>query len=274
MRSALQKHEADSGGVATATTAISRDGRGALSSGVGSCGRSPIVDFFASVWERQPKMDYDVHVIKEGYSLMSNDGRTMVANGTSTLVRGTGFNVIVDTLSAWDKDFLIESLSKLGVSCDEVNYVVCTHGHSDHIGNLNLFQRATHIIGTSVSNGDVYQLDTFDKDEPYRIATDVQIIPTPGHTLSDVSVIVKTAKLGTVAITGDLFEKAEDIDDPRIWREVAGSEDPKQQVKSRQMILHIADFVVPGHGPMFKVTDAMREKHLELLDCTVVDGLE
>ncbi|EEC08954.1 hypothetical protein IscW_ISCW005784 [Ixodes scapularis] len=73
---------------------------------------------------------------------------------------------------------------------------------------------------------------------------------------------------------GDLFEKAEDIDDPRIWREVAGSEDPKQQVKSRQMILHIADFVVPGHGPMFKVTDAMREKHLELLDCTVADGLE
>lgn len=274
MRSALQKHQADSGSVATATTAISRDARNALSSDVGSCGRSPIVDFFASVWERQPKMDYDVHVIKEGYSLMSNDGRTMVANGTSTLVRGTGFNVIVDTLSAWDKDFLIESLSKLGVSCDEVNYVVCTHGHSDHIGNLNLFQRATHIIGTSVSNGDVYQLDTFDKDEPYRIATDVQIIPTPGHTLSDVSVIVKTAKLGTVAITGDLFEKAEDIDDPRIWREVAGSEDPKQQVKSRQMILHIADFIVPGHGPMFKVTDAMREKHLELLDCTVADGLE
>lgn len=74
----------------------------------GSGGRSPIVDFFASVWAKQPKMDYDIHVIKEGYSVMSRDSRSMVANATSTLIRGTGFNVIVDTLSAWDKDFLVE----------------------------------------------------------------------------------------------------------------------------------------------------------------------
>ncbi|KAH9370905.1 hypothetical protein HPB48_019730 [Haemaphysalis longicornis] len=144
-------------------------------------------------------------------------------------------------------------LEKLGVSCDEINYVVCTHGHSDHIGNLNLFQRATHIIGTTVSSGDVYQLCTFENDEPYRIATDVQVIPTPGHTLTDVSVVVKTAKLGTVAITGDLFEKVEDIGNPKLWRELGGSEDPKQQCKSRQMILDVADYIIPGHGPMFRV---------------------
>ncbi|KAK8778856.1 hypothetical protein V5799_019806 [Amblyomma americanum] len=197
MRSACRKEAANS------AIAIKDPVKEALISESSSCGRSPVVDFFTSVWERQPRMDYDINVIKEGYSLLSKDGRTMVANGTSTLVRGPGFNIIVDTLSAWDRDFLgaRTGLTKLGVSCDEINYVVCTHGHSDHIGNLNLFQRATHIIGTTVSSGDVYQLCTFENNEPYRIATDVQIIPTPGHTLTDVSVVVKTAKLGTVAIT-------------------------------------------------------------------------
>ncbi|XP_077554646.1 metallo-beta-lactamase domain-containing protein 1 isoform X2 [Haemaphysalis longicornis] len=330
MRSASRKEAAHS------AIAIKSSVKEAIVNESGSYGRSPVIDFFASAWERQPqspspsamvswseedsesalsgplevsmppedvqesplkqslekllnrlkrqssqstpsamttpkrrkqKMDYDVHVIKEGYSLLSKDGRTMVANGTSTLVRGPGFNIIVDTLSAWDKDFLVESLEKLGVSCDEINYVVCTHGHSDHIGNLNLFQRATHIIGTTVSSGDVYQLCTFENDEPYRIATDVQVIPTPGHTLTDVSVVVKTAKLGTVAITGDLFEKVEDIGNPKLWRELGGSEDPKQQCKSRQMILDVADYIIPGHGPMFRVTEHMREEHARLFEC-------
>ncbi|XP_077513954.1 metallo-beta-lactamase domain-containing protein 1-like isoform X1 [Amblyomma americanum] len=261
MRSACRKEAAN------AAIAIKDPVKEALISESSSCGRSPVVDFFTSVWERQPRMDYDINVIKEGYSLLSKDGRTMVANGTSTLVRGPGFNIIVDTLSAWDRDFLVESLTKLGVSCDEINYVVCTHGHSDHIGNLNLFQRATHIIGTTVSSGDVYQLCTFENNEPYRIATDVQIIPTPGHTLTDVSVVVKTAKLGTVAITGDLFEKEEDIENPKLWKETGGSEDPQQQCKSRQMILDVADYIIPGHGPMFKVTDEMRDKHAGLFEC-------
>lgn len=39
-------------------------------------------------------------------------------------------------------------------------------------------------------------------DEPYVIDNDVQIIQTPGHTLSDITVIVKTKCYGTVAVTG------------------------------------------------------------------------
>ena len=34
----------------------------------------------------------------------------------------------------------------------------------------------------------------------------VKVIPTPGHTLSDVSVIVKTEDLGLVAVTGMIFD--------------------------------------------------------------------
>ena len=42
------------------------------------------------------------------------------------------------------------------LSCDDINFVVCTHGHSDHIGNNNLFLNAKHIVGYGVSFQDIY----------------------------------------------------------------------------------------------------------------------
>lgn len=38
---------------------------------------------------------------------------------------------------------------------------------------------------------------------PYEIDDDVEIWPTPGHTGSDVSVVVRNTNLGTVAVTGE-----------------------------------------------------------------------
>lgn len=57
---------------------------------------------------------------------------------------------------------------------------------------------------------------------------------------------------------GDLFEKFEDIENSNIWLD-AGSEDPNQQKKNRSKIANIADWIVPGHGPKFKVTDEIRQ---------------
>lgn len=34
--------------------------------------------------------------------------------------------------------------------------------------------------------------------------------------------------------------------------------DPERQEKSRLLIADLADYIVPGHGPMFKVTEAMK----------------
>ena len=36
-------------------------------------------------------------------------------------------------------------------------------------------------------------------------------------------------KDGIVAIAGDTFEREEDLEDVSLWRDVAGSEDPKKQ---------------------------------------------
>jgi hypothetical protein len=84
--------------------------------------------------------------------------------------------------------------------------------------------------------------------------------------MSCVSVIVKNSNLqddlskpAVCVLSGDLFEKEEDIFDPKLWI-VAGSENPGLQKQHRLEIAKIADFIVPGHGPIFKVTDNFRLK--------------
>ena len=131
-------------------------------------------------------MGYEVHVLHAGYSGTTDQG--MIANCSCTLIRGR-HNVIVDTMTPWDKDriisgkatFLHETSSVLTgikhqlILCfvpsalalhkltpDDIQYVVCTHGHSDHVGNNNLFLYAKHIVGYSVSFRDVYSLHPFE----------------------------------------------------------------------------------------------------------------
>ena len=43
-----------------------------------------------------------------------------------------------------------------GLTPAEIDTVVGTHGHSDHIGNLNLFPHATVIVSYDISRGDTF----------------------------------------------------------------------------------------------------------------------
>lgn len=62
-----------------------------------------------------------------------------------------------------------------------------------------------------------------------------------------------------IYFTGDLFEKKEDISDPSIWKELGTIELQKTQSLMRSHVIDLANFIIPGHGPMFAVTDDMRK---------------
>jgi len=208
-----------------------------------------------------------VIVLQEGYSHEEDGDETaMRANCTCTLVRcRDGTNIIVDTMTAWDGEHLRSLLGNHGLGVEDIQVVVCSHGHSDHIGCNYLFQKARmHLVGACASHRDLY-LDLFPSEkQDAELAVDsnaeVVVRRTPGHTHSCVSVIVDNSQLGgRVGITGDLFERREDIDDESIWID-AGSESVKLQRQERCKIAHLCDFIVPGHGPMFAVIETMRSQ--------------
>ncbi|XP_050308325.1 metallo-beta-lactamase domain-containing protein 1 [Anthonomus grandis grandis] len=194
---------------------------------------------------------FQIKVLFPGFSVLKDN--IMEANCSCTLIKGP-INCIIDTMTSWDGPKLVEALKENCLSPSDINYVICTHGHSDHIGCNYLFRNAIHIVGFSISQRDKYFLSTdFSQGDEYKIFEGCSVVPTPGHTLQDVTVIFKNDK-GVYAITGDLFEKEEDLSDESIWIS-AGSDSEELQRKNRQKILEIADFIVPGHGSMFRVPD-------------------
>lgn len=220
-------------------------------------------------------MKNKVYILAEGYSRAdSTDTDCMRANCTCCLVQTqSGRNIIVDTMTAWDGEVIVKALEKLGLRCQDIHFVVCTHGHSDHIGCNYLFQNAEwHFVGTCKSHADKYPECNF--DEPFPLDKDnVIIVKTPGHTLTCVSVVVHNADTihygsGTVGICGDLFEREEDVWQPDIWLG-AGSENAKLQRTNRYKIAEMCSIIIPGHGKGFQVTNDIRrklEKDLKLND--------
>jgi glyoxylase-like metal-dependent hydrolase (beta-lactamase superfamily II) len=194
---------------------------------------------------------YRVKVLREGYAIPAGRGAQR-ADGTVTLVEGA-HKVLVDTGGPWDTDAIINALAAEGLSPADIDHVVCTHGHSDHVGNIGLFPHATLIVSHDISNGDLYTSHAFARGERYAIDEHVAVMPTPGHTSQDVSVVVRT-QAGVYAIAGDLFECEGDLVDEELWR--ASSDDAALQADSRARVLRLADFIVPGHGGMFATAGA------------------
>ncbi|KYN04763.1 PREDICTED: metallo-beta-lactamase domain-containing protein 1 [Cyphomyrmex costatus] len=202
----------------------------------------------------------EIIVLFNGYS-KNLDDKKMDANCTCTLIRGPKL-IIVDTMTAWDRERLIEALAQYNIEPKDIDYVVCTHSHSDHIGNNNLFTKAEHVVGLTVQYRTIFYENPRISNEGYELCPGVTVMATPGHTKEDVTVLVKTIMDGEaklVAITGDLFEKEEDIFEPHIWKSLGIPELVKTQSVMRSRVIDLADFIIPGHGPMFYVTDAMRK---------------
>ncbi|XP_065347316.1 uncharacterized protein LOC135944368 [Cloeon dipterum] len=219
--------------------------------------------------ERQEKLEEDkaqnvsaepsgfprVKVLNVGYSRVTDEAaQTMHANCTVTFIKGCKFNILVDTMTAWDGAKLLALLEGIQVKPEDIDFVICTHGHSDHTGCNYLFTNAAHFLGQAVQRAEKYETTPLQNGNDYVIEPSVKVVSTPGHTMDSVTVLVETGPdaFGLVAVTGDLFEREEDIVCPELWRDVAGSENPKLQEQNRSKILQQADYIIPGHGPMFK----------------------
>lgn len=198
----------------------------------------------------------------------------MSATGSCCLVRSNRMIVLFDTMGPWERDILVQRLESLKIHVDDVEYLVCSHSHPDHVGNLNLFTKAKkHFVGTSVYSKDVYDLNCFEpigshKYKPtnggdvidvidyecFSLDSHLSIEPTQGHTMECVSLIVSNCvNYGTVGLAGDLFENGSDVSDDSIWLG-AGSQNPDLQRANRSRLYNKVDFILPGHGEIFRVS--------------------
>lgn len=112
-------------------------------------------------------------------------------------------------------------LSRFGLVPGDVDHVVMTHLHNDHVGNIELFADAEYLIQRAELTAArdplphmafAYSPDTADRivaveptlvDGGYRLREGIELLSTPGHTRGSQSVVVETGA-ERHAIVGDL----------------------------------------------------------------------
>lgn len=192
----------------------------------------------------------DVKVLIEGY--VKEEKGFELASSTTTLIKENRINIIVDP--GMNRKMLLKALKKEKLSPNKIDYVILTHYHLDHSLLTGIFENARVL-----DNTEFYSFDgKIDSHKGKIPKTDIQIVKTPGHDMFHCSVLVKDEKLGNVAIVGDVFwwrnnQKQEIEKEDLINHEDPYVKNKEELINSRKKVLEIADYIIPGHGKMFKV---------------------
>ncbi len=192
----------------------------------------------------------EVKILVEGYAKEENGAE--LASSTATLIRDNNLNIIVDP--GMDREALLEGLAKENVKTEGVNFVILTHTHLDHSLLAGIFENAKILDDSNVFSFD----GKIGEHKGKILETDIEIVKTPGHDQFHCSVLVKTKNLGSVVIGGDVFWWADGEEQKTDNKSLLEHKDPyvkdeKLLRESREKILNLADYIIPGHGKMFKV---------------------
>jgi glyoxylase-like metal-dependent hydrolase (beta-lactamase superfamily II) len=196
-------------------------------------------------------------------------------NARRTVVIDTGFNA--DAARRRKREFLrspAEGLKLLDVDAAAVETVILTHLHYDHVGNFDLFPRATfhlqdlemsYATGRYMANGhfshayeveevvgmvrEVYRGRVSFHDGAAEIAPGITVHHVGGHTAGLQSVRVWT-RVGWVVLASDASHYYANMVDGRPFPIVA---DVTKMVDGWRMLRELASsprLVVPGHDPL------------------------
>jgi len=187
-------------------------------------------------------------VLAIGYLVRDDDGDLLEAHSTSTLVKTDKRLIVVDTSSRYMRPALKSSLKMLGIFAKDVDTVVLTHHHHDHIENLDLFPNAKVMIHSGEEDCVPEGAEIVDGDA--TIAKGVELRYTPGHSWDSMSVFVEGDDGRKYAITGDAVPTKDNMirDLPprlHVCRDLS--------MKSIKTIRDYADVIVPGHGAPFRL---------------------
>ncbi|XOV85355.1 MAG: MBL fold metallo-hydrolase [bacterium] len=188
---------------------------------------------------------------------LNSDGTVPLSIHTF-VIQSDDTTIVVDTcigndkpraMPDWDRrqtDFLSD-LTSAGAPREEVDFVLCTHLHVDHVGwNTMLvdgdwvptFPNARYLIGREEWNFWKNEEDPFGAEAKvdsilpiiqsdlvelietdHAINGEIRVVPTPGHTPGHISVLIESEGARAI-ITGDLFHHPVQFARPG-WQDIA-----------------------------------------------------
>ena len=130
---------------------------------------------------------------------------------------------------------LASQLAEIGLTPSHITHLAFSHTHGDHVGNGNLFSKATLYIQETEYDAAFgpdfakfsFNVTTYEKLRDNRVIKlrgdhdvfgdgSVMIISTPGHTPGHQSLLVRLPRRGPVILSGDLVHFQDNWDHRRV----------------------------------------------------------
>jgi len=191
----------------------------------------------------------NIKILIEGYAKKLEHG--WVASSTVCLITSGNKRIITDP--GCNREKLLNALEKEGLTTGGIDYVFLSHCHPDHTLLAGLFENAKSI---TYDSNLIYDNDSLTEFNAHSLGDEIEILQTPGHMLEHISLLVSTDD-GKIAVAGDAIWWLEDeeqnfrMDQPD--HSQAKGMNMETLIESRKKLVGLADYIIPGHGRMFKV---------------------
>ncbi len=223
---------------------------------------------------------YHCKIDKSSMTYRLNFGQQLTLVDYVWYIEGAREKILVD--AGGDIDYMLKvrgiptkeiqtldsGLSKLGLSFGDIDLIILTHLHCDHVAQASRFPKARFLIqrdelefaqNPHPSVGESFDRELFDRlnfevvSGDTKISDEVSVISTPGHTPGGQSVTIKTTQ-GIAIISGlctvrDNFEPPSSVSlpviTPGIHVNVFDAYDSILRIKQ------MADIVVTLHDPEY-----------------------
>ncbi|MDX1404560.1 MAG: N-acyl homoserine lactonase family protein [Woeseiaceae bacterium] len=152
-------------------------------------------------------------------------------------------------------------LSRVGITPQDIDLLIQTHTHIDHIGGVEEFKHVPMVISKAERALEKplywaghHPFDWPDEQECIEVEGDVELFPgltlleTPGHTPGQMSLLLELPETGPVIVTSDTISRPEELDEgfAGYWREDLAE-------KNAHRLMALAKerdaFVIFGHCP-------------------------
>jgi glyoxylase-like metal-dependent hydrolase (beta-lactamase superfamily II) len=203
-----------------------------------------------------------------GYSLSTVQGNPAFCS--IHLIESDAGRVLFDCGHAGRRRRLLESLAAKGLEPSDIDTVVLSHAHWDHIQNVDFFRRARVLLhAAELSNlqeppetdlgtprwtkAILDGLDVHETGEGDQLLPGVEVLDLPGHTPGSIGLAVNTDN-GLTVLTGDAVPTA------AVLRARRASGRPYDETKANasiERVADVADLVCPGHDAPFRIGETL-----------------